>query len=602
MLAPMAEPGCSCTAPGPVPMKLPEVPFFESVSPQGLARLAGVLRRHEFAAGRTILSAGDPPAEMHLVVEGAVRIEISRAQSASAPVTLLGPGQIFGEMAVVSGNPVSASVVAHRDTVTLSLPAGELEALLAREPGLSRYISSVVIDRLRRQTRAGSSPPGPEMALIVVDEPSLPLLACASSILCGVRHYAPAATVLDALHDGEIRPTALPGRIGQWRADATRSQHLVCVAGLDAARRIAGELGPGDAVLFLTGSPRHAARPPLPDHAADQQVVLLDARLSAAAGCRWVCHLMTSEVEATQRAAGHWDRARTPALDRLARWITRREVGIALSVGAAAGYVQLGLLAVLEETGIPFDFICGTSVGGIAAAYCAQTASVAEAAEEMIRYGSELAARRRMQWIPRSGLVSETWLDDLAASAFRGRTFADLRYPVAVVAADLIANERVVFETGMLARAIRATSAIPGIFPPVRMGARILVDGGLVSRVPTDLLVQRRCGLAIASLVHPDQETESAQLAREAEVLDKALQAPFGIRAALGASWRMLGWWDSAAQARRADIVIDMPVPRRDSYNFRGAQRLVALGRRIAEARAGVIHESFERMLRPDTL
>lgn len=586
-------------------MDLRQVPLFESLSDQGLARLEACLRRCEYPAGRIILSAGDPPSEMHLIVDGAVRVELDSDRSSRSRATLLGPGQVFGEMAVVSGSPVSATIVAHRDTVTLSLSAADLSGLLEQEPGLYRHISDVVIDRLRHRTRSGRAAMEPAVAVIVVDGSSDGLRACASSIAEGVRHYAPDSLVVDALPGGgsAVRPEVpvLGHRIDQWRTDAAGSQYLLCMIDATTILPIASALRPGDAVLFLTENAGHAIRPAIVDHAVNLQTVLVDARLPSASNCRWVCHAGSVEAQAPGRAAGHWDRTLSPVMDRLARWLTHREVGIALSVGAAAGFVQLGLLAALEDAGIPLDFVCGASVGGVIAAWCAQTANVREAADAMIRYGSELAARRRVQWIPRSGLVNETWLDQLANSAFSGRTFADLRYPAAVVAADLVASERVVFDTGALAPAIRATSAIPGIFPPVRMGSRILVDGGLVTRVPADLLMQRRCGLKIASVVRPDRELTPTRLAEQADALHRELQAPFGLKAALGASWRMLGWWDSAAQARRADVVIDMPVPSRDGFNFGGAQRLVDLGRRIADARIDAIRESFERMLRPGT-
>src|SRR5688500_7547347 len=109
--------------------ELRNIPLFAGLSDAAIGRLRERLRPRRYSEGEVILRAGDPPTEMHIIVEGAARIELDAAW-ARGRRALLGPAQAFGEMSVLSGSPVSATVLAQRDTTTLALSGEDLASVL----------------------------------------------------------------------------------------------------------------------------------------------------------------------------------------------------------------------------------------------------------------------------------------------------------------------------------------------------------------------------------------------------------------------------------------------------------------------------------------
>ena len=182
---------------------------------------------------------------------------------------------------------------------------------------------------------------------------------------------------------------------------------------------------------------------------------------------------------------------------------------------------------------------------------------------------------------------------------FGDATFAQLRLPVAVVAADLAMGKRAVLDSGVVALAARATSAIPGVFAPVRLGDAVLVDGAVVSRLPVDLLAARGCGFKLAALVRPTYPQEAPGAARAADRLEQRLHRPFGLRAAMGGAWRLQGWWDSASQAGRADLSLTVPIPVGEGFNFAAGEAMIDCGRRTARERLPQIRLAMQQVLAP---
>ncbi len=147
----------------------------------------------------------------------------------------------------------------------------------------------------------------------------------------------------------------------------------------------------------------------------------------------------------------------------------------------------------------------------------------------------------------------------VARKAMGSTTFAEFQRPTAVVAADLVKGDRFVFEEGSGRVAMLATSAIPGIFPPESYDGRLLVDGGLVSRIPVDLLERRRCGLKIAVNVVPSPAHKEDDYARLSGTFDRF----FGLTNVIASSWGLLAWWHGAGEGRQADILVESQRGRR---------------------------------------
>ncbi len=176
--------------------------------------------------------------------------------------------------------------------------------------------------------------------------------------------------------------------------------------------------------------------------------------------------------------------------------MTRKKIGIALSGGAARGFAHLGILKALVENEIPIDFVAGTSAGSFAGAAFASGMSVSE----IIEMSKKISWFRMtgFSYSPK-GLLSNASLGTFVNEHFPVRKFEDLPTPFAAIACDLETGKEVVLrDTGDLATAIRASCAIPGVFVPVESDGRRLIDGGVVSNVPTKAVKKLGAEIVIA--------------------------------------------------------------------------------------------------------
>ena len=157
-------------------------------------------------------------------------------------------------------------------------------------------------------------------------------------------------------------------------------------------------------------------------------------------------------------------------------------IGLALGGGFARGIAHIGVLKVLEAENIPIRFVAGTSVGAlIGAAYCSGL-NVQECEE----FASRVRFKHFARWtLSRCGFASNQRMIGFLDNLLKAKTFEDLRIPLAVTATDFSTGEGVVFHSGPLVDPVRASCAYPGMFLPVKINGRLLVDGMLAYPVPT---------------------------------------------------------------------------------------------------------------------
>ncbi|HEY7353023.1 MAG TPA: patatin-like phospholipase family protein [Terriglobales bacterium] len=157
-------------------------------------------------------------------------------------------------------------------------------------------------------------------------------------------------------------------------------------------------------------------------------------------------------------------------------------IGLALGGGFARGIVHIGVLKVLEEEGIPVSCIAGTSVGAlIGAAYCSGVSPA-----ELEQVAARVRFRDLARWtLSRLGFATNLRMITFLKKVLKVQTFEELQIPLAVTATDFVSGEGVIFRSGPLNDAVRASCAYPGVFLPVKVNGRLLVDGMLAHSLPT---------------------------------------------------------------------------------------------------------------------
>ena len=268
-------------------------------------------------------------------------------------------------------------------------------------------------------------------------------------------------------------------------------------------------------------------------------------------------------------------------------------VSLALGGGFARGFAHFGVLSMFEQHRIPIAAIAGSSIGSIVGAAYASGVPLAR----IISVCRTVRFRDFARWrVSRLGLASNQRLGDLVLRVLQARTFDDLFIPLAVVATDLGSGDPVVLTRGGLADAIRASCAFPGLFEPVEIGTRCLVDGGLAAPVPTRAArdMGGSCVVGVSVGVHDgcsDYPSNLFQVVSRAVSAAQKNQSELWEREAdlvLRPNVQSIAWDDfgSADQAIEAGAAAaGLAIPR--------IQHLLSRAARSAEAKAGVEDEAL---------
>ena len=262
-------------------------------------------------------------------------------------------------------------------------------------------------------------------------------------------------------------------------------------------------------------------------------------------------------------------------------------IGLALSGGGARGLAHIGVLKVLEREGVPISHLAGTSMGGIVGAIYAAGLSPEAIEAEALRMSRP---RQLMTLVDRSllrrGLLSGQKVTAFLAQWLDGLTFDDLRLPLALVAADLNGRQKVVFREGAVLDAVRATMALPGLFPPVERGDQLLVDGGIVDNVPADVVREMGAECVVAVDISTDRETVKfvAGNLRRRRLVPDGLADMIDL---LGRSLVFLTWEVNRRALEEAppDLMVRPPVPPTvmPITGFTQAGEAIVAGERAAE-------------------
>jgi NTE family protein/lysophospholipid hydrolase len=187
-------------------------------------------------------------------------------------------------------------------------------------------------------------------------------------------------------------------------------------------------------------------------------------------------------------------------VERVARSVTGRGIGLVLGGGGARGFAHLGMLQACEEAGVPIDFVGGTSIGSIIGALPAQGLDAKQARDRCRQYISSLYDPT----LPLVSILAGRRIGQRLAAVLGDVAIEDLWLPYFCVATNLSRAEAVIQRSGPLYRAVRSSISLPGILPPVTLGGEVHVDGGLLNNLPIDVMQGLSSGPVLAVDVSPD--------------------------------------------------------------------------------------------------
>ena len=186
------------------------------------------------------------------------------------------------------------------------------------------------------------------------------------------------------------------------------------------------------------------------------------------------------------------------------KWnILNSNIGIALGGGGARGIAHIGVLRAFEENDIKISYIAGTSIGALVASYYAFGKSIDDIRDigEALNFTSVIGLS-----LQKKGLFSTRSMEKMIIRDLGDVNIEDAEIPLAICATDILTGEQVILERGNLAKAVCASTAVPGIFVPVEIDNKALVDGGITENVPVSLLDKMGAGFTLGVSLNGHRE------------------------------------------------------------------------------------------------
>jgi NTE family protein len=476
------------------------------IDPAALALLRHRLEWVEVPAGHTLMTQGEPGDSVYLSISGRLRAYVRGDDGTERLVREMARGQVIGEMSLFTDEPRSATVVAIRDSVLVRLSKPDFKALLATGADVAIAITRRIIQRLQSvHTRFEQERPV-TIALVPVTG-AVDARSLASRLAEQFQRQGSVRIVDAAAVDDELQQPGLA------RSDAS-----------DAAdqRRIALHLDRLEAAhdfVLLVADDAPTAWTRRCSRSCDHVVLLADATQPPA--------LHANETECLMRRPGRIEAAETlvllhpadlrsprgtrawldrrpvsghmhirPALERdlrrMARLLSGTGVGLVLAGGGARGLAHLGVMRALQDRGIEFDVVGGTSIGALLAVGAASDVALDEVTDGA-RSGFATSPTGDFNLVPMLSLISGRRARQLVQRSFQtllghDGDIEDLWKTCYLVSSNYTQMREEVLRRGPLVDATLASFAIPGALPPVLRDGDLLCDGGTFNNYPVDVM------------------------------------------------------------------------------------------------------------------
>lgn len=463
--------------------------------------LRDIEAEHEWVTlpgGEILFRQGDAADAAYVLLNGRLRVVAEGADGAEHVLNEVAPGETVGEMALLTRDARSATVYAVRDAELAKFSRAAFDRVLDKYPRAMMAIARIIATRLRQQTTPVRSGSRVRTVAVVPASPGVPLTEFTSRLCQALARHGAARRLTSERVDALLARRGIsqssdddPGVINLVAClNDQEIDHRFVVYEADAAWSSWTQrcIRQADLILLVA----QAGADPTPGE-IEREIERRNAR--AGGPLRSLVLLQpddTSRPSGTERwlAGRRVVRHHHVRLDsaedfgRLARFVAGRAIGLVLGGGGARGLAHIGVIRALAEAGIPIDLVGGSSIGSALAGGVALGLDHATMLSRWREYH-----RSFFQFtLPMVSLVSARAITKMLTSAFGDTRIEDLWLPYFCVSTNLSKAEAVVHRQGPLALAVRASTGLPGIVPPVTHDGELLVDGGLINNLPIDVM------------------------------------------------------------------------------------------------------------------
>ncbi|WP_420426496.1 patatin-like phospholipase family protein [Algiphilus sp.] len=487
---------------------LKQNPVFATLGRIGRARLSRQCELLRIEGGEVLYREGSPGDGLYLVAHGRLRAERETEQGTEV-VRELRSGEMMGGLSLMAGMAHRATLRAVRDSEVLRIPEGAVERLLYRHPtfgreAMRRWLQAVLYAPPRR---VGDERRSARTLAIVPAHEGAPVEVVADHL---IKSLAERDSVVRT--DGHCLDGPGVQRRCDW--DLTSPEGVALLDGLESDYRFVVYMArqnddawcgrclrQADRVIVVASSGVAARASALSERMgrlegrAEPEVVIVGAGASDRLAWRALYGArMHHRVEVGDRAA----------FDRMVRLLTGQAIGLALGGGGARGFAHIGLFRAMERLGLRADLIVGTSMGALMGALYG-TGHDAQATRAIAH--DMFVARNLLNdfTLPRVSLIRARRARLHLEQLFGKTRIEEMRGYFACMTTNLTRATPELHDNGQLAHWLVASMSVPGVAPPIIYNGDVLVDGGVLTPVPSNALADLGRGPVIASDVSADE-------------------------------------------------------------------------------------------------
>lgn len=462
------------------------LPLFDVISDETLKKIEGEIEWFAIPGGWELFHQGDPGDGLYIVKSGCLGVSMDGPDGRPILVTQIHPGQIVGEMSLISGLPRSASVTAFRDTEVYRLNNDSFHRLAKLHPEIMTEVNRMLVRRLQRMNTLQTPVDISRSFAVVPLAPGVPGVDFARKLGAALATLGFRTRVIDPSsehestdwfdaieHDFDLVVYATTSQLGDW----TRR----CLRQADRILLIADPADPPSAAPEFAGTTGRTRSQPI--EAVFLQPAGATRPLPVGA---WLDRLDIGV---------HWQVRRDDDahVARLARLLTGRSVSLVLSGGGARGFAHIGAIRALREYGMTLDMVGGTSMGAIIGAGLAMGWDDDEIMDRMRQCFVDTDPLSDLTF-PAIALVKGRKVSALLREHFGDTEIQDLWLSYFCLTANLTSASVHTHRRGAIWRALRASVAIPGLLPPLVEDGDLLADGGVINNFPVDVAYLSRRG------------------------------------------------------------------------------------------------------------
>lgn len=474
--------------------------LFGPMEVEELHALQARLEWIKLSNGEEIFHQGDAADGMYIVVSGRLRVVVDKPGSDEQVLGEVAGGDVVGEFALLAEDSRSATVYAIRESTLVKMTPSEFQRLVQSYPKFMAIMSRLIVERQLRNLRGHQDYRAAFLSLALIPaSPGIdlePFAMALGDVLQGhgrtfvlTRHRFDEHFGMEGASSTTSDDSGYPAVVAWMNEQEVAHDYLVYVADYEWSTWSCHCLSQSDRALVVADASDEPSDPG-PVEVANQAMK---------APLRMDLVLVHPEETEHPRGTGQWlDRRQVQRhfhlkqddpchLQRFARQLTCRAIGLVLSGGGARGYAHVGAYKAIEEVGIPLDHIGGTSIGSLMGALFV----LDKPYNELIELARELADNRNIfdYTLPITSLAASKKVTALVRRLFGERRIEDQWIPFFCVSSNLTRGEPVIHRRGLMWEAVRSSLSIPGVFAPMMRDGDVLVDGSPMNNFPVDLMV-----------------------------------------------------------------------------------------------------------------